>query len=169
MNVSRVALVLAVVIPCAAFAQGGGGGGGSGGGSAGGAGGASGAGAAASTSPSSGAAGTAATGANGSASTTAPALDGNVATGTVNGLSTGQPGVNQRTDAQNGLGTGTTPGTNTAGTASPSGAPAANAQNTAPAGGVGRPTRTKEQDSDPKIDQENNKADRTVGQVCKNC
>ena len=39
----------------------------------------------------------------------------------------------------------------------------------APAGGIGRPTTTNEQDSDAKIDQENNKADRTVGKICKNC
>lgn len=30
-------------------------------------------------------------------------------------------------------------------------------------------TTTSEQDSDAKIDQENNKADRTVGKICKNC
>ncbi|MGY4288768.1 hypothetical protein ACVWXO_007988 [Bradyrhizobium sp. LM2.7] len=45
----------------------------------------------------------------------------------------------------------------------------ASAQSAAPAGGIGKPTTINEQDSDAKIDQENNKADRTVGKICKNC
>ncbi|MGY4330850.1 flagellar biosynthesis/type III secretory pathway M-ring protein FliF/YscJ [Bradyrhizobium sp. LB1.3] len=55
------------------------------------------------------------------------------------------------------------------GTAAPSGSPGANAQNTAPAGGIGKPTTTNQQDSDAKIDQENKKADKTVGKICKKC
>jgi hypothetical protein len=93
MKLSRCALALAIILPCAAFAQGGGGGG-SGGGSAGG-----------------GAA---------------------------------------------------------AGTAASSGSSAAAAQ-TAPAGGIGRPATTNQQDSDAKIDQENSNTDRMVGSICKNC
>lgn len=64
---------------------------------------------------------------------------------------------------------GQAPGTNAAGTATSSGTRGASAQNTTPAGGIGRPTTTNSQDSDAKIDQENNKADRTVGKICKNC
>gem|GEM_PF-6410415 len=92
----------------------------------------------------------------------------NQTTGNANGQATGQL-PNQQTGNGNGLSTGSAPGTNTAGTAAPSGSPGANAQNTAPAGGIGKPTTTNEQDSDAKIDRENNKADKTVGKICKNC
>ncbi len=95
-----------------------------------------------------------------------PGPNGNAATGS-NPRSGQLP--SQQTGTGNGLSTGSTPGTNTAGTAAPSGSSGANAQNTAPAGGIGRPTTTNEQDSDAKIDQENNKADKTVGKICKNC
>jgi hypothetical protein len=60
-------------------------------------------------------------------------------------------------------------GTNAASTATSSGSSGASAQSTAPAGGIGKPTTTNTQDSDAKIDQENNKADKTVGKSCKNC
>ncbi|MCK1616417.1 hypothetical protein IVA96_07045 [Bradyrhizobium sp. 159] len=75
----------------------------------------------------------------------------------------------QQTGTGNRPSTGPAPGTNAAGTAAPSGSPGANAQNTAPAGGIGRPTTTNEQDSDAKIDRENEKADKTMGKICKNC
>jgi hypothetical protein len=76
-----------------------------------------------------------------------------------------RPGVTQGAGQSNQSSTNAqTPGTNSVGTATSSGA-----QSSAPAGGIGRPATTNEQDSDAKIDQENNKADRTVGKICKNC
>lgn len=75
----------------------------------------------------------------------------------------------RQTSTGNGLSTESTPGTNTAETAVPSGWLGANAQNSAPAGGISRPTTMNKQDSDAKIDQENNKAGQTVGKTCKNC
>ena len=119
--------------------------------------------------PRAGNAGSAPTRADGNATTTtAPAGNagpiGDNAAG--NNATTGQL-INRQSGPDNGPSTGATPGTNTAGTAAPSGAPGANAQYTAPAGGIGRPTTTNERDSDAKINQENDKAGKTVGKIRK--
>ncbi|WP_439400109.1 hypothetical protein ACRQ5Q_41615 (plasmid) [Bradyrhizobium sp. PMVTL-01] len=163
MKLSRFALLAAVLVPVAAFAQGGGGGGGSAGGGTGGG-------------ATSGATGASSTNENASSATGSSGPSGNAATGNTNNQTTGNTNSqatsrlpNHQTVNGNGLSTGLTPGTNTAGTAAPSGAPGASAQNTAPAGGIGKPTTTNEQDSDAQIDRENNKADKTVGKICKNC
>jgi hypothetical protein len=95
-------------------------------------------------------------------STASPATSGNAAVGN-NPMTSQFPG---QTSNGNALNAGSRPGTNAAGTAASSGG---NAQNSAPAGGIGRPTTTNERDSDAKIDQENEKADKTVGKICKNC
>jgi hypothetical protein len=71
-----------------------------------------------------------------------------------NAPATAQPGVNhepgQRIDTES---EARTRGTNAAGTAASSGSSAAAAQ-TAPAGGIGRPATTNQQDSDAKIDEQ---------------
>lgn len=144
------ALALAIILPCTAFAQGGGGGGSGGGSAGGGADGAalSGAGGTGTSSPSAtNAAGTAGSGpANPAGTVGAP---GNSTVG--NAPATAQPGVNhepgQRIDTES---EARTRGTNAAGTAASSGSSAAAAQ-TAPAGGIGRPATTNQQDSDAKI------------------
>jgi hypothetical protein len=86
----------------------------------------------------------------------------------LNSPSSPQSGASLPTGNGNGLTTGAAPGTNTAGTAAPSGSPG-NAQGAAPAGGIGRPMTQDEKGSDDKIDQENNRADKIVGKICKNC
>jgi len=166
LKILRLALAMVIVLPCASFAQGGGGG--SGGGSAGG-----------------GAGGAASSAAGGGGTSSSPSGTGNAASGAANsagttsgltGSPTGTaaapgtaPSTNQGTGERNGSSMGAqAPGTNAAGTATSSGSSGASAQST-PAGGIGRPTTTNTQDSDAKIDQENNKADRTVGKICKNC
>jgi hypothetical protein len=65
------------------------------------------------------------------------------------------------------------PGTNAAGTAAGSGSPATNgalrATNGTTMSGAGKPTATKEEDSDAKIDEENRKTTRALSSICKGC
>jgi hypothetical protein len=183
MKSSGIAVVLAIVIPCAAFAQGGGGGGGGGGaggsagGSAGGAASSAGTGGSAASSPSgAGAAGTTNSGATATPSAAAPNANVNPTTGTTDsrtGIAIGTPtppsGLTQGAVNGDRRDVGTSPGTNAAGTAGSSGTPAVNTQGSAPAGGIGRPTTTDQRDTDAKIDQENTKVHQKVKNICKNC
>jgi hypothetical protein len=72
----------------------------------------------------------------------------------------------------NGTANEPSPGTNAAGTAGASGGTAANAarrNNGTTAPGQAKPTVTNQQDSDAKIDQENQKVNKTVNNICRGC
>jgi hypothetical protein len=199
MKPSAILLTIAIVLPTAVFAAGGGGGGGGGG--AGGAG---------------GGAGGAGSGHGGSTGAAAPTSSGTVGTGTasagtagagisaVNGVpagpanaaglnnagnnpsgsslpstpNTGTVGMGNssvsvpRGPSPTGLG-GTanepTPGTNAAGTAEGSGGALRDNGRTMPGPNGPTATRDQERDSDAKIDEENRKTDRAVSNICKGC
>jgi len=189
MKPSRIVLMLALTLPSAVLAAGGGGGGGGGsGGASGGHGGAS-AGAAVGPSrgmssvgsPNAGSAGAGSTAISGVPSGPAQSgglnNSGNDPSGVLNANKTQTPpgtvglapsntgpAATGRTDALPRASRGTVnepaAGTNSLGTAQPS--------DGATTGAAG-PTVTKEQDSDAKIDQENQKLDRTVNNICKGC
>lgn len=189
------AIALVAALPCAIFAAGGGGGGSGGGGAGGSAGGTSSTGAASGPSSGTNAAGTPNAGAAGAVTAATSGVpsgpanpaglnnSGNDPSGALNadkspnppgtvGLapSTAPPQVPQGGGTGDRDATGNAPaGTNALGTAQSSGGSAALRQNGTTMPGPNKPTRTQDQDSDRKIDEENQKLDRAVNNICRGC
>jgi hypothetical protein len=185
MKLHVIALALMIgLTPSLTYAQGGGGGGGGGGGAGGGgsaSGASAGAGSSAAGSPAAGSAGAGSLGTNGvppgpansaglNNSGNDPSGSGNTPrfnSGTTTGLANPAPATPSNGDVRNSP--TTPPGINSAGTAAASGGGGGLRSNGTRMPGPDAPTAKADQDSDAKIDAENQKLDRTVKSICKGC